>query len=62
MLKEKNIILEFLSKGNKKSFLKRHLRGPKFNQNAVYAPNRVENSVKGIKFAFSKIRFARFVG
>ena len=58
----RNYVFKFDRKGNKKSFLKRHLRGPKFNQNDVYDPNRVENSVKGIKFAFSKIRFARFVG
>ena len=38
------------------------LRGAKFNQNNVYDPNRVENSVQAIKFAFAKIKFARFFG
>ena len=55
-------VFKFDRKGNKKSFLKRHLRGAKFNQNNVYDPNRVENSVQALKFAFAKIKFARFVG
>jgi len=58
----RNYVFKFDRKGNKKSFLKRYLRGAKFNQNHVYDPNRVENSVQGIKFAFAKLRFARFVG
>ena len=58
----RNYVFIFDRKGNKKGFLKRHLRGAKFNQNNVYDPNRVENSVQAIKFAFAKIKFARFVG
>ena len=58
----RNYVFKFNRKGNKKGFLKRHLRGAKFNQNNVYDPNRVENSVQAIKFAFAKIKFARFVG
>ena len=58
----RNYVFKFDRKGNKKGFLKRHLRGAKFNQNNVYDPNRVENSVQAIKFAFAKIKFARFVG
>jgi hypothetical protein len=58
----RNYVFKFDRKGNKKSFLKRHLRGAKFNQNNVYDPNRVENSVQALKFAFAKIKFARFVG
>lgn len=56
----RNYVFKFNRKGNKKGFLKRHLRGAKFNQNNVYDPNRVENSVQAIKFAFAKIKFARF--
>tara|TARA_Y100000588_G_scaffold272579_1_gene288382 strand:+ start:541 stop:1050 length:510 start_codon:yes stop_codon:yes gene_type:complete len=56
----RNYVFKFDRKGNKKGFLKRYLRGAKFNQNDVYDPNRVENSVQAIKFAFAKIRFARF--
>ena len=58
----RNYVFKFDRKGNKRGLLKRYLRGAKFNQNNVYDPNRVENSVQGIKFAFAKIRFARFVG
>ena len=58
----RNYVFKFDRKGNKKGFLKRHFRGAKFNQNNVYDPNRVENSVQAIKFAFAKIKFARFVG
>ena len=58
----RNYVFKFNRKGNKKGFLKRHLRGAKFNQNNVYDPNRVENSVQALKFAFAKIKFARFVG
>ena len=58
----RNYVFKFDRKGNKRSFLKRRFRGAKFNQNNVYDPNRVENSVQGIKLAFAKIRFARFVG
>ena len=58
----RNYVFIFDRRGNKKGFLKRHLRGAKFNQNNVYDPNRVENSVQAIKFAFAKIKFARFVG
>ena len=58
----RNYVFIFDRKGNKKGFLKRHLRGAKFNQNNVYDPNRVENSVQAIKFAFAKIKFARFFG
>ena len=58
----RNYVFKFDRKGNKKGFLKRYLRGAKFNQNNVYDPNRVENSVQAIKFAFAKIKFARFVG
>ena len=57
----RNYVFKFDRKGNKKGFLKRHLRGAKFNQNNVYDPNRVENSVQAIKFAFAKIKFARFI-
>tara|TARA_B100000809_G_scaffold161986_1_gene159264 strand:+ start:359 stop:868 length:510 start_codon:yes stop_codon:yes gene_type:complete len=58
----RNYVFKFDRKGNKKGFLKRYLRGAKFNQNNVYDPNRVGNSVQAIKFAFAKIKFARFVG
>ncbi len=58
----RNYVFKFDRKGNKKGFLKRHFHGVKFNQNNVYDPNRVENSVQAIKFAFAKIKFARFIG
>lgn len=58
----RNYVFKFDRKGNRKSFLKRYFRGAKFNQNNVYDGNRVENSVQAIKYAFAKIKFARFVG
>ena len=58
----RNYVFKFDRKGNKRSFLKRRFRGAKFNQNNVYDPDRVENSVQAIKYAFAKIKFARFVG
>ena len=58
----RNYVFKLDRKGNKRSILKRRFRGAKFNQNNVYDPDRVENSVQAIKYAFAKIKFARFVG
>ena len=58
----RNYVFKFDRKGYNRSFLKRRFRGAKFNQNNVYDPDRVENSVQAIKYAFAKIKFARFVG